>query len=106
MDFGEKLKVVIAKKYRTIGDCAEKFGMNYSQLSQYLNGRKVSIEFLTKIIDEFPDVDLNWLLRDDDSAKHMVNDANATYKIPMKNEEIIEKTIELLTDLKLQMSQK
>ncbi|AXP79220.1 hypothetical protein CJ739_120 [Mariniflexile rhizosphaerae] len=106
MDFGEKLKVVIKKKYRTIGDCADKFGMNYTQLSQYLNGKKISIEFLSKVIEEFPDVDLNWLLRDNLDEEYMVNENQAGYKIPMKNEEIVDKTIELLTDLKLQLTQK
>ena len=70
MVFEDKLKQLIKSKYDRLGDLAEKFDMNYSQLSQYVNGKKVSIDFLNKIIQEFPEADLNWLLRND----HVIKD--------------------------------
>lgn len=105
MDFGEKLKVLIKTKYRTVGDCAEKLDVNYTQLSQYLNGRQVSTEFLFKVINEFHETDLNWLLRDDVPAENSVQEPVAVYKKPMENAEIIEKMEQLLGDLKSQLPQ-
>ncbi|MBJ6367957.1 helix-turn-helix domain-containing protein [Snuella sedimenti] len=100
MQFDEKLKQLIKSKYDRLGDLAEKFEMNYSQLSQYVNGKKVSIEFLNKIIQEFPEVDLNWLLRDDED---MVQEHSEAYKVILTNEQIVNRIEMLLKDLKKQM---
>ncbi|WP_337992835.1 hypothetical protein [Flavivirga sp. 57AJ16] len=70
--------------------------MNYTQLSQYINGKKISIDFLTKIIQEFPDADLNWLLRNDDVLREHVE----PYKATLTNQQIIDKIEVLLGDLK------
>tara|TARA_R110002049_G_scaffold206788_6_gene377220 strand:+ start:895 stop:1215 length:321 start_codon:yes stop_codon:yes gene_type:complete len=106
MMFEEKLKQLIKTKYSKLSDLAEKFDMNYTQLSQYVNGKKVSIEFLTKIIKEFPEVDLNWLLREDVSNGNNVNETAESYKAMLSNEQIISKIEVLLEDLKKQMVQK
>lgn len=105
MRFGEKLKQIIKGKYRTVSDCAEKLDINYSQLSQYLNGRQISIEFLHKVIEEFKDTDLNWLLREDYEVSYIAQEAHVVYKKPMKNEEIITKMEQLLGELKSQLPQ-
>lgn len=106
MTFQDKLKKIIKSKYSRLGDLAEKFEMNYSQLSQYVNGKKVSIEFLTKIIHEFPDVDLNWLLRDDTVSSEGVREDVEPYKTTLNNEEIIIKIEELLGELKGKLTEK
>ncbi|WP_303318214.1 helix-turn-helix transcriptional regulator [Flavivirga abyssicola] len=101
MVFEEKLKQLIKSKYVKLSDLAEKFGMNYSQLSQYVNGKKVSIDFLNKIIQEFPEADLNWLLRNDD----ILNESRPPYKVPLTNNQIIDKIEVLLADLKGQIEE-
>ncbi len=101
MVFEEKLKQLIKTKYSKLSDLAEKFEMNYSQLSQYVNGKKISIDFLTKIIYEFPEVDLNWLLRNDD----ILHEGITPYKSPLTNKQIIDKMEVLLADLKDQMEE-
>ncbi len=100
MKFEEKLKRLIKTKYGKYSDLSKKFGMNYSQLSQYLNGKKISIEFLNNIIQEFPETDLNWLLRDD--AKIAVGDDRPSYpyKPVLTRDEIITKIELLLQELK------
>ncbi|WP_242085478.1 helix-turn-helix domain-containing protein [Aestuariivivens sediminis] len=104
MVFEEKLKQLIKSKYNRLGDLAVKFDMNYSQLSQYVNGKKISIDFLKKIIQEFPEVDLNWLLRDDDQwTERAVNEFSEEYKTVMNNEQIIVKMERLLQELKNQL---
>ena len=103
MEFEDKLKQLIKSKYNRLGDLAEKFEMNYTQLSQYINGKKISIEFLTKIIHEFPDVDLNWLLREDSIRENNVQERVEPYKVMLNNEQIIDKIEVLLSDLKRQL---
>ncbi|WP_299555719.1 helix-turn-helix transcriptional regulator [Seonamhaeicola sp.] len=103
MTFEEKLKKVIKSKYATLSELAKEFDMNYSQLSQYVNGKKISIDFLNKIIKEFPEVDLNWLLRD--ATERTVNEERPYYKTFRDNEEIINRIEELLADLKSQLTQ-
>lgn len=103
MTFEDKLKQLIKSKYNRLGDLAIKFDMNYTQLSQYLNGKKISIDFLNKIINEFPEVDLNWLLREDYLSKSRVNEHPEVYKTILSNEQIVQKIEVLLNDLKKQM---
>lgn len=104
MKFEDKLRQLIKTKYNKLSDLAEKFDMNYSQLSQYINGKKISLEFLTKIIEEFPEADLNWLLRNDDVNTHSVEEQTESYKAILNNEQIISKIEALLNDLKSQIA--
>jgi len=106
MKFEDKLRQLIKTKYNKLGDLAEKFDMNYSQLSQYVNGKKISLEFLTKIIEEFPKADLNWLLRDDETKHNSVQESPEAYKAILSNEQIIDKIEVLLSDLKNQINSK
>ena len=101
MVFEEKLKQLIKTKYSKLSDLAGKFDMNYTQLSQYVNGKKISIDFLTKIIQEFPDTDLNWLLRNDDILQESVE----SYKRELTDKQIIDKIEVLLADLKDQIKE-
>lgn len=103
MKFEDKLKQLIKTKYTRLRDLAEKLDMNYSQLSQYVNGKKISIEFLLKIIQEFPEVDLNWLLRDNDPGTDSVKESDETYRAVLNNEQIIDKIEVLINDLKNQL---
>ena len=100
MEFEEKLKQLIKSKYGKLGDLAEKFDMNYSQLSQYVNGKKVSMDFLNKIIEEFPNADLNWLLRNDYISKNSLGEGVEPYKSPLTTKQIVDKMERLFVDLK------
>lgn len=105
MKIGDKLRLVIAAKYNRIGDLADKFDMNYSQLSQYLNNRDISIAFLSKVIHEFPDVDLNWLLRNEETQENGVSEPRKTYKTRGNKDEIITKLEAFVKELKSNTSQ-
>jgi len=106
MKIGDKLRIVVASKYSKIGDLADKFEMNYSQLSQYLNNRDVSVAFLAKVIKEFPEVDLNWLLRNDETIGDSVSEPPKDYKKRKNQQEIISKIEVLLGELKQDLPQK
>ena len=44
---------------------AAKVDMEYGYVNKFFTGRKPNIEFIEKVISIFPEVDLNWLLRND-----------------------------------------
>lgn len=106
MKIGEKLRLVIKKEYKSLKTFAEKIDINYNQLSNYLNDyQKPSIDFLDRFIKEFPNTDLNWLLREG-AEDFGVKEKNFRYKSPMKNDEIIDEIEELLNELKSNLAQK
>ena len=96
MEFKEKLKQLIKTEYPKLRDLSDKFDMNYTQLSQYVNGKKISMVFLTKIIKEFPKVDLNWLLKND----NILHEDAEPYKRALTDKEIIERIEELCVEFK------
>lgn len=107
MKIGDKLRVVIEKDHKSMKAYAEKTGINYSQLSQYLNNtRKPSIEFLDSFFKEFPEVDLNWLFRDSQSAENFVMEQSENYVSPIDNTDIINRIEYLLGNLKTNLAQK
>jgi transcriptional regulator with XRE-family HTH domain len=63
MDFPDRIKTVIKINNFTNGSFAERIGVQRSGVSHILNGRnKPSVEFLLKVLEEFPRVDAGWLL--------------------------------------------
>lgn len=107
MELGDKLRVVLEKNGFSIKAYSEKTGINYSQLSQYLNNSKnPSIQFLDRFFKEFPEVDLNWLLRDSVAAENFVMEQKENYSTPINNEDIIERIEYLLSNLKANLTQK
>ncbi|WP_417200069.1 helix-turn-helix domain-containing protein [Bizionia sp.] len=107
MKLGDKLRVVLEKNGYSVKAYSKKTGINYTQLSQYLNNkRKPSIEFLDTFFNEFPEVDLNWLLRDSESAENFVMEQSEKYVTPINNDDIIKRMEYLLSNLKANLSQK
>lgn len=107
MEIGDKLRVVIESKYPKIKDYSSKTGMNYTQLSQYLNNtKKPSLAFLERFFLEFNEVDLNWLFRDSEAAESFVKEDSSKYYSPVDNKDIITRIEFLLADLKSNLSQK
>ena len=64
-DFTYKLQTILDYYSLTASAFADKIGVQRSSLSHLLSGRnKPSLEFVLKISDVFPEVDLYWLLLD------------------------------------------
>ncbi len=62
-DFIKRLEEIIEYYGLTASAFADKIGVQRSSVSHLLSGRnKPSLDFSLKIIDEFPEVDLYWLL--------------------------------------------
>lgn len=61
----KKLKRFFQEKDLKYKDVAEVLGYAPSMLSQYLSGtKKLNLEFINRVAKHFPDVDLNYILKD------------------------------------------
>lgn len=62
-DFTSKLEKILDYYSLTASSFADKIGVQRSSMSHLLSGRnKPSLDFVLKIVDEFKEVDLYWLL--------------------------------------------
>ena len=62
-DFIKRLEIILDYYSLNASAFADKIGVQRSSLSHLLSGRnKPSLDFILKILDVFPDVDLYWIL--------------------------------------------
>ncbi|OBX24157.1 MULTISPECIES: helix-turn-helix domain-containing protein [Bizionia] len=62
-EFSKRLEKVIKFHDETASSFAEKIGVQRSSISHILSGRnKPSLDFVMKVLEAFPDVELYWLL--------------------------------------------
>jgi transcriptional regulator with XRE-family HTH domain len=62
-DFIKRLEIILDYYSLSASSFADKIGAQRSSLSHLLSGRnKPSLDFILKILDVFPDVDLYWIL--------------------------------------------
>lgn len=63
-DFIKRLEIVLEYYSLNASSFADKIGVQRSSMSHLLSGRnKPSLDFILKIIDFFPEVDLYWVLK-------------------------------------------
>ena len=80
-DFIKRLEIILDYYSLNASGFADKIGVQRSSLSHLLSGRnKPSLDFLLKILDVFPEVDLYWIL-------------NGKGSFPKNNEVIREKIL-------------
>ena len=79
-DFVKRLEIILEYYALNASSFADKIGVQRSSMSHLLSGRnKPSLDFVMKITEFFPEVDLYWIL-------------NGTGSFPKNNEEILETT--------------
>ena len=79
-DFVKRLEIILEYYALNASSFADKIGVQRSSMSHLLSGRnKPSLDFVMKIMEVFPEVDLYWIL-------------NGTGSFPKNNEEILETT--------------
>lgn len=77
----DRIKLIIKANNLSPSEFADRIGVNRSNLSHVLSGRnKPGLDFLEKIINNFPNVNASWLLsgtarKDEDQVIH-INDSN------------------------------
>jgi transcriptional regulator with XRE-family HTH domain len=63
MDISNRLQELIRKNQLNAAKFADRIGVQRSNLSHVLTGRnKPGLDFIEKVLLEFPDVDANWLI--------------------------------------------
>ena len=63
---GDRLKEFIRDKGFNQQDFATEVSEKYGNLNKILNGhRDIYYDFICRLINRFPEIDLNWLLRND-----------------------------------------
>lgn len=106
MSLGNRMKSTLKKSGLKQREFAEQVEQDLTSLNKVLNGERTpSYELLEKFISFFPDLDLNWLMRDNYHPSEdyaVLNEDSHPYNIMGD----IEKIEGLLADLKEKLSQK
>ncbi len=92
MGLGSRLKEVLKDKKLKQNQFAKEIDENLTQLNKVLNDqRPISIEMLTKVAKRFPDLDINWLFREDAERRRLVNeeDVEKQYYTPKHAEHLL-----------------
>ena len=70
-------------------------GYSENMVSQFLNSDKLSITFIQLLIKYFPDIDLNYLLKEE-SDIHLVEESREEYK---------KRSVEIMEDIKVKLEE-
>ncbi|TRX29759.1 helix-turn-helix transcriptional regulator [Flavobacterium franklandianum] len=101
-DFIKRLEYILDYYSLNASSFADKIGVQRSSLSHLLSGRnKPSLDFILKIMDVFPEVDLYWILNGKGTfpKSEIENEVNRVQPTPTFNNAIVETKIEKQTDL-------
>ena len=81
-DFVKRLETILEYYNLNASTFADKIGVQRSSLSHLLSGRnKPSLDFILKILEVFPEVDLYWILNGKGTFPKTNNEIKTTYTI-------------------------
>lgn len=87
-DFIKRLELILEYYGLSASSFADKIGVQRSSMSHLLSGRnKPSLDFVLKIIEVFPEIDLYWVLNGKGSFPKNENNEVATNPIPQEIEQ-------------------
>jgi len=101
-EFIKRLEIILEYNSLNASSFADKIGVQRSSLSHLLSGRnKPSLDFILKIIEVFPDVDLYWILNGVGTFPKSDNKSDSIISTPTPtlNNKIVENEIEMPADL-------
>lgn len=101
-DFIKRLEIILDYYSLNASSFADKIGVQRSSLSHLLSGRnKPSLDFILKILDVFPDVDLYWILNGKGTfpKSELKRDSFASTPTPIIDNQLTETKIEKSADL-------
>lgn len=85
-DFIKRLEIILDYYNLNASSFADKIGVQRSSLSHLLSGRnKPSLDFILKILDVFPDIDLYWILNGRGSFPTNANTEKSAETISKQN---------------------
>ncbi len=86
-DFIKRLEILLDYYGLSASVFADKMGVQRSGLSHLMSGRnKPSLDFVMKIIENFPEVDLYWLLNGEGSFPKKEGSAKENYTQPVQEQ--------------------
>ncbi len=75
----ERIKTIMEQNSMSAAQFADKIGVARSGLSHVLSGRnKASLDYIVKILKEFPQIDSNWLLTGQGDVRATINGEKST----------------------------
>lgn len=101
-DFIKRLEIILDYYSLNASSFADKIGVQRSSLSHLLSGRnKPSLDFILKILDVFPDVDLYWILNGKGTfpKSEIKSETIVAAPTPTINNQIFENKTEKTADL-------
>jgi transcriptional regulator with XRE-family HTH domain len=101
-DLTKRLEIILEYYSLNASSFADKIGVQRSSLSHLLSGRnKPSLDFILKILDVFPEVDLYWILNGKGTfpKSELKSDQVFATSTPTPNNQFIETTVEKKTKL-------
>lgn len=101
-DFIKRLEIILDYYSLNASSFADKIGVQRSSLSHLLSGRnKPSLDFILKILDVFPDVDLYWILNGKGTfpKSELKSDVFVAASTPIISNQISETKIDNTADL-------
>lgn len=94
--------------FKSIGlkqaEAADLLGYKKSMFSQYLSTKDINMEFISRLVTAFPDVDLNYIFKGEAKVYQEVNEPSEVYQ--SERVKIIEQIEELTARLKEDLSRK
>lgn len=86
-DFIKRLEILMEHFGMNASSFADKIGVQRSSISHLLSGRnKPSLDFVLKIMDIFPEVNLYWILNG--KGNLVKSETDFSEKIPVQNEDL------------------
>ncbi|MBC7844880.1 MAG: helix-turn-helix transcriptional regulator [Flavobacterium sp.] len=101
-DFIKRLEIILDYYSLNASSFADKIGVQRSSLSHLLSGRnKPSLDFILKILDVFPEVDLYWVLNGKGTfpKSESENNINLSTSTPVPDTQNVETKMEKTADL-------
>lgn len=94
-DFTKRLKKVIEYYDLSASAFADRLGVQRSSISHILSGRnKPSLEFVMKILSNFPEVELYWLLNGKGSFPKSTASENVSTATPTSKPKVTQATVQ------------
>ncbi|WP_026755069.1 helix-turn-helix domain-containing protein [Sediminibacter sp. Hel_I_10] len=104
MKFGSRLKEILEEKNISQIDFSKGAELNSGLVSRVLNGEKPSSQFIYKTVEYLPEVDMNYLLKED--VQGVLNESHSTYEKTLDPMDLIVDIENKIKNLKRVLTQK
>lgn len=108
MEYYEKLALFFKSKGVSQIGVGQKLGYSKASMSKFLNGNSaIDSNFITKLVKEFPDIDLNTVFSEEEEFPNMMMEPPTLYHLNRDTvDQELEIILEKLTNVKNVLAQK